>query len=250
MLTHEQRVDRLDGLIEFFEGLSDEDLRRPVPACPGWDIGNVVAHIGYAAMLVWIVPTTHAGWSTLDMGGLQRSMGDGRGAEVFPGVMRTLSLLLRSHSPDDPAVVVCGDQTWGGLARLATAEVAVHRLDCLEALGPAPKTDTAMDTAMDSDHALDALDWTTSTWLPKLAPRAAPMPEGRLVLRAATRGEDTSTEFEVGSGDEVASVEGAPLELLRYLWGRRVEVEPEGDLELAGSWRDLTPKTTRVDARH
>ncbi len=182
MALHRRRLGWLDDLIAWYEGLLPADLSRAVPACPGWTVNNVVAHIGYGAML------TSPRW---------RPAGDGNGAAVFAGALHTLSALLRSHHPADHAPVVIGPHTYGGLTRLATTEVAVHRLDCQDALG--------LPRSMANDHALDALAWTTETWLAELrGVDPGPPPAGRVTMVC----EPTGETFTIGEGDQDAEVAG------------------------------------------
>jgi uncharacterized protein (TIGR03083 family) len=207
-----------------------------VPACPGWDVGNVVAHIAYGALLFWVVPTNPA-LSAVDFGRLMAAAGDGHGVELFPGAMRALILVLRSHQPDDPSPAVVGEQRIASVTGLATTEVAVHLLDCQDALGR-PRSMTA-------EHAVAAVAWTAEGWLPTFAAMAGAPPPGAVQLSVAGSGGRPI----VGRGDVVAEVRGEPVEVLLHLWGRSSAVDVSGDADVVRWWAGLTARTTAVPAR-
>jgi len=239
MALHRRRLGWLDELIAWFEGLQPSDLVHAVPACPGWTVNNVVAHIGYGAIIFWIVPATHGELDDADYTAAEAAAGDGNGAAVFSGALHTLSALLRSHHPADHAPVVIGPHTYGGLARLATTEMAVHRLDCQDAL--------LRPRSMSNDHALDALAWTTETWLPELsAIDPDPPPAGRVTMVC----ELTGDTFAVGRGDHVAQIAGSAVDLLMLIWGRPAPASVTGDQSAVEWWTGLTARTTAVEARH
>lgn len=239
LALHRRRLGWLDDLIAWFEGLRPSDLARAVPACPGWTVNNVVAHIGYGAIIFWIVPATHGALDDADYIAVEAAAGDGNGAAVFVGALHTLSALLRSHDPADHAPVVIGPHTYSGLSRLATTEMAVHRLDCQDALEP-PRS-------MANEHALDALAWTTETWLAELRGMdQVPPPAGRVTMVCEPAGET----FTIGEGDVVARMTGGAIDLLMLVWGRAAPASVTGDQTVVEWWTGLTARTTAVEARH
>jgi uncharacterized protein (TIGR03083 family) len=233
--SHLDRVAWLDELTVWFEALSVEDHRVPVPTCPGWDVGNVIAHIAYGAILFWLVPSARQTFDHLDIGGIERGLGDGDGVRLFPGAMRSLAAVLRSHEPTAPCASVVGRQEIGTVAHLAATEVGMHRLDCEEALGRPRSMSTA--------QALNGLAFTTDTWWPTLAGQSE-RPDGALALVGDGR------RFVAGTGPEVVQITGRAPEVLAAAWGRPAAVAIEGESAIATWWTTLTARTTAVKARH
>jgi uncharacterized protein (TIGR03083 family) len=226
-------VEWLDALITGFEAFSPRDHDHPVPACPGWDIRNVLAHVAYGSLLFWVVPSTHSAMAGINFGDLFTAAGDGQGVRLLPGALRALSLIVRTHRADDAVPVVVGEQTFGNLAGLATTELAVHLLDCHDALGrPRPLT---------PPHASAAVAWTVEAWLPALtALDRVAVPAGRVEVMPNTF---------LGTGDIVAELRGDPVEVLLHLWGRPATVEVAGDTDIIAYWTGLTARTTAVPGR-
>jgi hypothetical protein len=196
----------------------------------------VLAHIAYGALLFWVVPSTHATMAGVPFAAVASAAGDGRGVELLPGALHALSLVLHSHRPDDPTAVVIGEQRFASLAGLTTTELAVHLLDCQDALGR-PRT-------LAAEHAASALAWTVDTWLPTFAALdRGPTPPGRMALVV---GPDRHV---LGAGDEVAELRGSAVDVLLALWGRSAVVDVEGDADVVAHWTGLTARTTAVPAR-
>jgi uncharacterized protein (TIGR03083 family) len=233
--SHLDRVAWLDELTAWFDALSTADHRVPVAACPGWDVGNVIAHIAYGAVLFWLVPSARPRFDHLDFGAIERGLGDGEGVRVFPGAMRSLIAVLRSHDPAHPCASVVGRQEIGTVAHLAATEVGMHRLDCEVALG--------RPRSMTPAQALDGLAFTTDTWWPTFARQGEP-PGGTLVLIS------DGQHYVAGAGPEVARITGSAPDVLAAAWGRPATVAVEGDAEAATWWTTLTARTTAVPARH
>jgi uncharacterized protein (TIGR03083 family) len=233
---HRQRLAWLDSLIAGFEAIGPDDHARPVPACPGWDVRNVLAHIAYGALLFWVVPSTHPRLADVPFGRLSAVAGDGRGVELLPGALRALSLVLHSHRPDDPTAAVVGEQRFASLAGLVTTELAVHLLDCQEALG--------RPRSLPEDHAASALAWTVAVWLPIFASlEGAAAPPGRVALVAGPE------HHLLGAGEDVAEVRGRAVDVLLALWGRSAPGAVTGRADVVAHWTGLTARTTAVAAR-
>jgi uncharacterized protein (TIGR03083 family) len=233
--SHLDRVAWLDELTVWFEALSIEDHRVPVPTCPGWDVGNVIAHFAYGAILFWLVPSARQRFDHLDFGTIEHGLGDGGGVRLFPGAMRSLAAVLRSHDPAHPCASVVGRQEIGTVARLAATEVGMHRLDCEGALG--------RPRSMSTVQALDGLAFTTAVWWPTFAGQGDP-PGGTLALVG------DGQRYVAGTGPEVARITGSALDVLAAAWGRPASVAVEGDAAAATWWTTLTARTTLVAARH
>jgi uncharacterized protein (TIGR03083 family) len=233
--SHLDRVGWLDELTAWFEAIPAHDHRVPVASCPGWDVGNVIAHIAYGAVLFWLVPSTHRSFAHLDLGAVERALGDGDGVRLFPGVMRSLAAVLRSHPPAAPCAVVVGLQQIGTLARLATTEIGVHRMDCEDALG--------RRRSMSPAQALDALAFTTDTWWPTFV-GGREGPQGALALVG------DGQRFVAGAGPPTATITGSALDVVAAAWGRSADVTIAGDAEVASWWTTLTERTTAVQVRH
>jgi uncharacterized protein (TIGR03083 family) len=233
-----RRLDWLDELITGFESFGPAELACPVPACPGWTVNNVLAHLARGILLLWITPATHADWSGLDLVALDRTLEGRPAAPLLPGAARALVTVLRSHQPTDPAAVLFGDQTFGALAGLVTTEMAIHLLDCQVATG--------RERTIHPAHAWSALDWTATTWLPTLVSEdPAPPPPGKLSVVATTTGFPVS----VGTGEPAAELRGDAVDVLLALWGRRTDVGASGQPAVIAYWTGLTARTTAVAAR-
>ncbi len=46
MLTHDERIDSARAAVDYICGRSDEEMRLPIPNCPGWTVYHAASHIG------------------------------------------------------------------------------------------------------------------------------------------------------------------------------------------------------------
>jgi uncharacterized protein (TIGR03083 family) len=132
----------------FVELARGADVDAPVPACPGWNVANLLAHVGYvhrwSRYLVNVrAPQRIAG----------QEMGLSRGpvtADWLAQGVSELLVTLRAADPDEEMWAWGDDQHVRYWARRQLHETLVHRSDLEEALGIASE--------FDPDVAADAID--------------------------------------------------------------------------------------------
>jgi uncharacterized protein (TIGR03083 family) len=220
------------------------ELDAPVPTCPGWTVGDCVAH------------TAGAYQHKIACMRLQRRP-DEYPDEPPPGVdvidwfdssLVALLAELRDRGPAAPSYTWWpGDQTVGFWYRRMAQETAVHRVDVEDARGE--PTPIAADLAIDGiDEVLDAFmsdDWaavTAEEW-GGVDPHAG---EGKAIavrsgglLWRSTLGADRIA-LARGDGPADASVSGDPGAVLLWLWGRRSDavVDLAGEPSVLAAFRD------------
>lgn len=201
-----------------------------VPSCPGWDVAELLAHVGIV----------HRWASSVLAGGLSFPE-----VEPPPGAQRPewvvagatdLADVLAAADPQTPAWSWTDDRTVGFWARRQAAETAVHRVDAELAAGrPGP---------VERDLAVDAVD----EFLAMLtARRQAPdLPttgtvhlhctdgDGEWLVRLTDSGPVVTREHAKGD----VALRGAASDLLLVAYGRLgVDVvETFGDATLAGAF--------------
>ncbi|MFG1942626.1 maleylpyruvate isomerase family mycothiol-dependent enzyme [Nonomuraea sp. NPDC048826] len=119
----------------------------PVPACPGWTLGDLITHLG--TMHRWVthmVSTRNQDrlWSREVPNGLAEGA-HGDAAWLVEGSAE----MVRTLRATDPATPLWtwgpgGDAGWW--ARRMTFELVVHRVDAEQALGLEPQVDAAVAT--------------------------------------------------------------------------------------------------------
>ncbi|HEY7052765.1 MAG TPA: maleylpyruvate isomerase family mycothiol-dependent enzyme [Mycobacterium sp.] len=236
--------------------LDSADMTVDVLSCPGWNVGQLVRHLGggqrWAAEMV---STRAEGWLPddhfRDLSGY---------AHEDPDVLRAwladsataLAEALDTAGPD--ATVATGpvpDGTASFYARRFTHETAVHRADATLALGE--------EYALEPDVAIDGIDeWLELGSLPfhfEVHPRMRELlgPGRTMHLHATDAGADVHAEWVVDlTGDEIAwrrtheksavAVRGPLTELLLIVYKRRSPrdgtVEVLGDADLLDFWLD------------
>jgi uncharacterized protein (TIGR03083 family) len=180
-------------------------LDAPVAGCPGWDLRQLVVHLGRthrwatAALQSPEEPTYPprpdgdrlAEWFTDGAAGLRRALADADPARAC------WSFALRAG-------------TVGFWMRRQALETAVHRWDAQEALGGAGGIDAAL--------AADGVDEVAQMFYPRQIALGRRQPLGRsLTLRPKDAGDPVT----VGEGEPVATVSGRAELLLLALWQRR-----------------------------
>jgi uncharacterized protein (TIGR03083 family) len=211
-------------------GLSQDDLRRPVPATPGWSIHDVVAH------LTGVLECVAAGDFPLEFFAALGSepgiavLNDWTGRQVGDRVERALPELLDEweRAAEVVAPMMRGDVPWPGdvvpfAAHILVTDVGVHQQDVYGALGIVADRDSAPVRIGFSTYATGAGIGLSATGAPSL----------RLVTE--------HKEVVAGSGEPLATVTASRFELFRALSGRRNpdqvraydwEGDPEPFLEL------------------
>ncbi|WAL67370.1 maleylpyruvate isomerase family mycothiol-dependent enzyme [Amycolatopsis cynarae] len=220
----------------------------PVPACPGFTIGEVARHVGgvYRVARRWLTDgEAPREWP--------RNPAPGQSIEDY---LRTgLAELLGELSGHDPREGAAGwwpqDQTYGFWMRRLAHETTVHRYDVQEAAGT-PVTPIAEDLAT------DGVDEALAVWfggrLPMLGlsgttgRSVAVQVAGHQWIARAGPGE---TEARRCSAEEAAQadglVSGSPMPVYLWLWGRQghQSVTWDGDEDAIGQFWALLRLATR-----
>jgi uncharacterized protein (TIGR03083 family) len=225
------------------------DLARPVPTCPGWDIGRLVRHLGgglrWAAEIVRTratAPPPDEHFRTVEGGGDPAVLGpwlvDGAGE---------LAAALGNAGPDASLWTPVPGRTAEFYARRFAHETVIHRADAALALG-AP-------FALDPDLAADGVDeWLELGTLPQMLElfpeRRELLGPGRTVhLHATDTPVEAQAEWVVDLTETPAwrraheraavAVRGPVTELLLVLYRRRSPAA--GTVEVLGdaAWLDF-----------
>ena len=190
--------ERLCGLVR---GASDAELAAPVPACPGWSVTDVLAHMtGMAAD--WLSGAVDgfgtAAWAQAHVDS-RRVRAVGQLVEEWRALGPRLDAKL-----SDPI----GEGMPVFMAEVATVALAHHEQDVRGALGaPGGRDAAACQVAMRA-----AVD--------DLVNRQAAAALAPLLLRA-----QGDRDWHVGGGDAAVVVAAPAFDLLRSLAGRRTEEE-------------------------
>ncbi|WP_055557397.1 maleylpyruvate isomerase N-terminal domain-containing protein [Streptomyces sp. NBRC 110028] len=233
-------VEQTDLLRAYLGGAAPA---APVPSCPGWNLGQLVRHLGgahgWAEMVVRTRSTEPVPDDPVndvprrtgeDPATLSTRLGDGA---------RRLADALRKAGPDRPVWTPGPGETALWWARRMTHETVVHRADAALAVGAA--------FHLDEDVALDALDeWLTYSTLPEAYEgEPALLGPGRTVCLQATDADarwlaDLTGDAPVlrDTGRQAAvEVRGTLADLLLLVYGRPVPgVRVTGDTSLLDLW--------------
>jgi uncharacterized protein (TIGR03083 family) len=230
-----------------------DDASVAVPSCPGWNVGQLLRHLGGVQRWAEEVVRTRANGPVPDeYHGALAEYADEDLAVAVPWLVESSALLARALREAGPGVAIwtpVPDGTTNFYARRFTHESLVHRADVTLALGGEFTADPAV--------VVDALDeWMELGALPLHLDRDPRMREllgpGRTVrLRATDLGHDRDASWLVDltgdvitwrRSDEAAAVTvEAPLTgLLLLVYGRSSPAEAHatvvGDDRLLGHW--------------
>ena len=135
-------------------GIEGADLTGPVPSCPGWNVGQLLRHLGGAQRWALSVVRSRATAPVAEENFRDLSAyADEDPAVVGPWLAEGAAGLadaLRAAGPDAPLWTPVPDGTPSFYARRFTHETAIHRADATLALG--------REYRLDQDVALDAID--------------------------------------------------------------------------------------------
>jgi uncharacterized protein (TIGR03083 family) len=212
-----------------------------VPSCPGWDVAEVLRHMGVSFRRVARVVRTHSDVEVPDEA-VEQPPADGL-VEWFEDSVAELSDVFSSEEPDSPAWNWSGtDQRAAFWARRMANEVAVHRWDA----------ELAHDAAqpIEPELAVDGVDELIAVFLSQgLASRPKDGLRGRLEIEATDTGDRWTGELwpdraEVHHNadpvdppdpdDPRGTLRGSASDLLLALWGRDVRIAVEGDETITG----------------
>ena len=241
MLSSQIYLDAFDADGARLLEVAADALGADVPACPGWDVAQLVAHVGqvynFIGAALDVVGTDDRPSPTA----IEVPEGDALIpwlAELHAG----LSAKLRATDADAAAWNWAGTGTAGFFHRRMAHETLVHRWDAEQAGG--------VDSTIDSDLATDGVDEALFVGMQHSTnpDRVFEYPTGSLHLHRTdgdgewlvkTEGASLVVTHEHAKGD--AAVRGSGPDLLLWIWGRGGDVEIFGDEAVAQAWADATP---------
>ena len=234
-------VDALEREAGLLVAAASGGLDRPIAACPGWVVADVVGHLGRVYRSVTDIvsnrlveqPTTRVP---------KPPPGDAA-VEFFTTGLADLVEALRSTPPDVPVIAWGAVGNVGFYHRRMAHETSVHRLDVQAACG-------AVDS-FDGDLAADGVSELYEVVLPfGLSRTGKGGPAGSLHLhRTDGPGEwtlemvDGALQVSSAHGKATAAVRGPGSDLFVFAWnrGRSVALEVFGDATVAQAWAELAP---------
>lgn len=212
------------------------DETAAVPTCPGWDVDELLRHLGQGFRLAEVLVRERRTDPP------DRSMfpaQEGGALEGFEAGRAALVTTLRAADPATPVWTFGAEQSVAFWLRRITHETLVHRVDTELATGARSPIDTGL--------ALDGIDEWCTVLLPLRTSGQEPLDatlhlhatdaEGEWLLRFA--GGTVTVERGHAKGD--AAVRGEAADLYRWLWGR-------GDLDALEVFGD--PSVARAPGRY
>ncbi|WP_088282474.1 GNAT family N-acetyltransferase [Kineosporia sp. A_224] len=221
--TLEQACRDLEARVRAADGSPDTAaLATPVPACPGWDVADVVRHLGFIHRFVaaWVEGGRRPRPATVG-----QPAPDAAPAELlawFAAGWRALQELLDERGADTPTATWSPwDATCGFWRRRMAHEAAIHALDVAQTL---PHKASGVWWVPD-DVALDGVDEVVRLWLGTRLGDGAGGTGELVALVAADRRWTVGLHGGITETHEVptpadATVAGAPAALYTWLWGR------------------------------
>lgn len=241
MLSSQIYLDAFDADGARLLEVAADALDADVPACPGWDVAQLVVHVGQVYNFIG---------SALDVVGTDdrpspKAIDVPEGDALIPWLAELhagLSVKLRATAPDAAAWNWAGTGTADFFHRRMAHETMVHRWDAEQAAGA--------DSSLDSDLATDGVDEALFVGMQhSTSPdKVFDYPAGSLHLHRTDGDGEWLVKNEGGSlvvtrehakGD--AAVRGSGSDLLLWVWGRGGDVEIFGDEAVAQAWADATP---------
>jgi uncharacterized protein (TIGR03083 family) len=213
------------------------DPKAEVPACPGWDVDELLRHVGGAHHNATVIvgerrterpdrrdPPPHAG--SLDW---------------YETGLAALLDVLRATDPTTPVWTFGADGTAAFWSRRMAHETTIHRVDAEQATGGR--------TPVPIELAVDGIAESLDVFLPMMAKRRGSPAGGTLHLHVTdAEGEwllrfgEGQVDVEVGHAKGDAAVRGTAEDLELWIWGRagidRLEVF--GDTTLADRLTAIT----------
>ena len=204
------------------------DLDSPVPTCPSWTLGDLLAHVSGANR--WVSRCVSSGLTAQER--ILAPAPTGRDA-LLRWSEESLDELLATLSATDPGELVwtpirgaLGSVWW---RRKAALEVAIHRNDAENAVG-------LDQQIIDAQLALDGIDEYSQEFLPLMLHAVVESPPVTAVLLSPTDIDDSRVLSLIAAGDDrdpgVPGVEltATASDLLLWMWNRL----PDGSLAVSG----------------
>jgi uncharacterized protein (TIGR03083 family) len=210
------------------------DLDLPVPTCPSWTLGDLLAHVSGANR--WVSQCVSSGLTAQER--ILPPAPTGRDAllrwseESFDELLSILSATPPDELVWTPIRGALGSVWW---RRKAALEAAIHRNDAENAV--------SLDRQIiDARLALDGIDEYSQEFLPLMLHAVAESPPVTAVLLSPTDIDDARVLSLIPAGDDrdpgVPGVEltASASDLLLWMWNRM----PDGSLAVSGDDTVLT----------
>lgn len=209
------------------------DLSLPVAGCPGWDVHDLVTHLGgvhrWAARATRTPPEGRVPASEPPSRLGPAALADWS-AEGAAGLLEALA-----GDPDQPCWTLAEPRTVGFWRRRQAQETTVHRWDLQTAFG--------QPASLDPDVALDGVHEVLTVMLPRQVARGrTPATPGHVRLVADGHELVLATQ-QPSHGPPLASLTGTAAEVLLVLWGRLdpATLHVDGDREALTALLDGAP---------
>ena len=228
MTAYEEQIESIRRSAAFFGAIDEAAHDRPVPACPGWTVGDVVRHVAWQGPPGWIAMMNGADGSAA----VSSAVAD---RAPVDSMLIALADHLAAHAPTDPCPTYFGAGDFGYWAAHGSVEVALHRCDVAAALGQ------SADLAAGESRA--GLVWSRAV-LPSMASYTSADPIAPLAIIPTD-----ADPVQLGVGVPRASVSGPAAALVFWLWGRdRGGVEVTGDAAVAATWSSISGRSFQHEA--
>jgi uncharacterized protein (TIGR03083 family) len=220
------------------------DPAAPVPAAPGWDVTELVRHLGLIHARTSVILRTGTMERPSRKNGMLPEPPETGILEWYRTTLAELVVDLRAiDDPERPVYSFAPDHQRAGFwPRRMAHETTIHRVDAEQALGRPVGP-------IEPDFAIDGIDEVFTVFVPALGASRSPG-DGRTVhLHATDADGEWLVRFDEGElivqgghakGD--AAVRARSEDLLLWLWGRRPidQLEILGDPNAARALRDVT----------
>ncbi|MBT2521733.1 maleylpyruvate isomerase family mycothiol-dependent enzyme [Arthrobacter sp. ISL-28] len=198
---------------------SENVLGRPVPACPGWALGDLFGHLG--SIERWAAAVVRAGKY------VQEPAPPSNGAATW--FLEGTTAFLATMTALNPAAPCWTfgppPHTAGFWLRRQAHEHAIHLVDAHQASGLA-------DPVFTEDFLLDGIDEALAMFAPRQLRLRRVTDPGKAVTFSLPDGKT----WTFGNGDIAASVTASPHDMYLGLWGRSKLSDTalvHGDIDLA-----------------
>jgi len=252
MATELSLADHLEALAAAATDLSDAaataGLSATVPTCPGWQVRDLVAHVGGVhRWAVEIVSSAHPrNLPDAELVGIMAAPGDDELLDWFTEGVTALGTVLANAPAELTALVFLRSapaprEFW---ARRQAHETTIHRVDALAAVHG--RLVTAAEADVDHDLALDGIDELVTGFITR---RSSAL-RSDLPLTVAIAPNDSGRGWTVAVSPEPAVtvpgadpdadvlITGSAAGIYLGLWNRGDEIAVDGEPEFLGVWRD------------
>ena len=213
-------------------------LGAPVPTCPGWDVADLLRHVGLVHR--WAIAVVEAAGPAVDQDEFDRGVELPPDFELAHWVLAGLDDLVRLLAG------LAEDYTCWALfphpepramwIRRQLHETAVHRMDA-ELAAHLPLTPVATAVAADGIDELLAMIATEDQTLPEQTAAMAVVPDDTTSAWSIQLDQDGS-RFARAAGPAGCTLRGSADDLYAYLWNRCDSgVAVQGDPGPAATWR-------------